>query len=113
MATRKKQQAQSLNTDIQKTVLDILNSVDNIDPQDLSKVTVEKFDKILSLISANIKLSAGNKNFDTNEYRIDKSTVFNYKMKYSNTGNINKEDIKSLNFFYQKHKTSRKRWTVK
>lgn len=104
MAIRKKQQAQSLNTDIQKTVLDILNSVDNIDPKDLSKITVEKFDKILSLISANIKMSAGNKNFDTNEFRIDKSTVFNYKMKYSTTGNISKEDINSLNLFYQKHK---------
>mgnify|MGYP001224655317 CR=1 FL=1 len=104
MAKRKKQQVQNLNTDIQKTVLDILNSVDNVDPKDISKVTVEKFDKILSLISANIKMSAGNRNFDQNEFRIDKSTVFNYKMKYSTTGNISKDDIQSLNLFYQKHK---------
>ena len=70
----------------------------------LKEITVEKFDKILSLISCNIKLSAGRKNFDTNEFRIDKSSVFNYKMKYSTTAAISKDDIIKLNLFYQKHK---------
>ena len=95
---------QKTNSDIQKTILDIISSIENIDPNSLSKITVEKFDKILALISVNIKLSDDKKNFDTNEFRVDKSSVFNYKMKYSTTGNISKEDIIDLNTFYQKHK---------
>ena len=105
MEIRKKQIAQQkLSSDIQKTVLDVISSFERVDPSSLSKITVEKFDQILSLISCNIKLSAISKNFDTNEYRVDKASVFNYKMKYSTTGSINKEDMIQLNLFYQKHK---------
>ena len=95
---------QKPNSDIQKTILDIISSIEKVDPNSLSKITVEKFDKILALISVNIKLSEDKKNFDTNEFRVDKASVFNYKMKYSTTGNISKEDVIDLNTFYQKHK---------
>ena len=98
MATRKEKD------NLQSTVLDILNNFGSVSESSLSKVTVEKFDKILSLISCNIKLSGTNRNFDTNEFRIDKSSVFNYKMKYTSTGTISKEDIIQLNLFFQKHK---------
>tara|TARA_R110000851_G_scaffold37986_4_gene97751 strand:+ start:9874 stop:10215 length:342 start_codon:yes stop_codon:yes gene_type:complete len=104
MQIRKSQAQVKSSSDIQKTVLELLSSIEKIDPNSLSKITVEKFDKILSLISCNIKLSDGMKNFDTNDFRIDKSSVFNYKMKYSTTGAINKEDTIQLNLFYQKHK---------
>ena len=69
-----------------------------------NSTTVDKDDKVLSLISCNIKLSSDNRNFDLKEMRIDKSTVFNYKMKYSTTGNISKNDISELNTIFQKHK---------
>ena len=91
-------------TNIKNTILDIIQNYNSIDENNLSKVTVGKFDHILSLISCNIKLSDIHKNFDTNEYRIDKSIVFNYKMKYSSTGNITKLDVSDLNKMYQKHK---------
>ncbi len=104
MGKRQMENPQKPNSDIQKTILDIISSVEKIDPNSLSKLTVEKFDKILALISVNIKLSDGKKNFDTNEFRVDKASVFNYKMKYSTTGNISKDDIIDLNLFYQKHK---------
>jgi hypothetical protein len=67
-------------TNIKKTVLEIIRNFGSIDYSNLSKVTVDKFDHILSLISCNIKLSNNHQNFDTNEYRIDKSTAFNYKI---------------------------------
>ena len=104
MEKRTKQEAKDHNSDLKNTVLDIISSYEKIDPKSLSKITVEKFDKILSLISCNIKLSDNRKNFDTNEFRIDKSSVFNYKMKYSTTGSISKDDMIKLNLFYQKHK---------
>ena len=95
---------QKPKNNIQDTVLDILNNFGSISSDRLSKVTIEKFDKILSLISCNIKLSKDKVNFDTNEFRVDKSSVFNYKMKYTSTGQISKEDITNLNLFFQKHK---------
>ena len=95
---------QKPNSDIQRTILDIISSIEKVDPNSLSKITVEKFDKILALISVNIKLSEGKKNFDTNDFRVDKASVFNFKMKYSTTGNISKDDVIDLNTFYQKHK---------
>ena len=52
----------------------------------------------------NIKLSKDLKNFDTNEYRVDKTNVFNMKMKYTSSGNLFREDINYLNKYYQKHK---------
>ena len=70
----------------------------------LNEDHLNRFEIILKLISCNIKLSADHKNFDTNEYRIDKSTVFNYKMKYQTTGEISKEEMIALNLLYQKHK---------
>ena len=91
-------------SNIQNTVLDILDNFGKVKPEEISKVTVEKFDKMLSLISCTIKLSSGNKNFETNEFRVDKSTVFNYKMKYTSTGQISKEDMIQLNLLFQKHK---------
>ena len=91
-------------TNIKKTVLEIIRNFGSIDYSNLSKVTVDKFDHILSLISCNIKLSNNHQNFDTNEYRIDKSTAFNYKMKYTSTGTITKDDVLDLNKIYQKHK---------
>jgi len=98
MATRKEMD------NLQKTVLDILNNFGKVNEENVSKLTTDKFDKILSLISCNIKLSLDKINFDTNEFRKDKSSVFNYKMKYTSTGQISKEDIIELNLFFQKHK---------
>ena len=98
MATRKQMD------NLQKTVLDILNNFGSVNEDNLSKVTIDKFDKILSLISCNIKLSGDSINFDTNEYRKDKSSVFNYKMKYTSTGQISQEDVKELNKIFQNHK---------
>jgi azurin len=100
MATRK----ESPTAKLQDTVIEILNNFGKVSEDSISKVTVEKFDKILSLISCNIKLSSDNRNFDTNEFRVDKSSVFNYKMKYTSTGQISKEDMIELNLFFQKHK---------
>ena len=104
MANKNMGKQQKPNSDIQRTILDIISSIEKVDPNSLSKITVEKFDKILALISVNIKLSEGKKNFDTNDFRVDKASVFNFKMKYSTTGNISKDDVIDLNTFYQKHK---------
>ena len=90
------------NKNLRDTVLTIISEWG--DTVHGSKITLEKYDKVLSLISCNIKLSNDNKNFDLSEMRKDKTHVFNYKMKYSTTGNINKDDIKDLNKFYQKHR---------
>ena len=101
--TIEKIKKENLNN-IKETVLKIIQNIGSIDEKSLSKVTVDKFDKILSLQSCNIKLSNSLNNFDTNDYRIDKSTVFNYKMKYTSTGDITNEDVTDLNKIYQKHK---------
>ena len=101
--TIEKIKMENLNN-IKETVLKIIQNIGSIDEKSLSKVTVDKFDKILSLQSCNIKLSNSLNNFDTNDYRIDKSTVFNYKMKYTSTGDITNEDVTDLIKIYQKHK---------
>ncbi len=71
---------------------------------DLSSDTLEKFDKVLEIISLNIKLSKDHKNFDTNEFRIDKSTTFNFKMKYQTSLNLSANDMRDVNQLYQKHR---------
>ena len=100
METRKSNPKQKLKN----TVISIIENFGNVSEKEVSKVTVDKFDKILSLVSCNIKLSSDKINFDTNEFRIDKATVFNYKMKYTSTGQLNSEDMKDLNLYFQKHK---------
>ena len=86
-----------------KAVTELINS--STDKElNLSKITIDKFDHVLSLISCNLKLSSDHNNFDKNEFRIDKSIVFNYKMKYSTTGNLSHIDISDLNKIHQKHK---------
>ena len=90
-------------SNIIKAVTELINSSSGKEVN-LSKMTIGKFDHVLSLISCNIKLSSEHNNFDKNEFRIDKSSVFNYKMKYSTTGNISQIDISDLNKIHQKHK---------
>ena len=93
------------NLNIKDVVKGLINDMGPaINSEDLNADTIKKFDSMLSLISMNIKLSVNLKNFDTNDYRIDKTKVFNMKMKYTTSGNLQSSDVNYLNKYYQKHK---------
>ena len=93
------------NLNLKEVVTDLINDIGpSIKKDSLNEETVKKFDGMLSLISMNIKLTKDLKNFDTTEYRIDKTKVFNMKMKYTSSGNLLREDIEYLNKYFQKHK---------
>jgi hypothetical protein len=66
---------------------------------------IKKIDRVISLIKINIKLANGHANFDTEEYVIDKNTVFDVKIKYTSTGiKPAKNALKDMNKIYNKHK---------
>ena len=66
---------------------------------------LNKFDKVISLIKINIKLASGHANFDTEEYVMDKNSIFDVKVKYTSTGiKPAKGALKDMNKIYNKHK---------
>jgi len=73
--------------------------------EDKSSGILVKIDLALDIIKINIKLSKGHKNFDIDEYKLDKEFIFNIKTKYQSTGikPLNKE-LKAINKIFNKHK---------
>ena len=66
---------------------------------------LNKFDKVISLIKINIKLAKDHANFDTEEYVMDKNSIFDVKVKYTSTGiKPAKSALKDMNKIYNKHK---------
>ena len=64
---------------------------------------IDKFEKLLSLISNNIKNSKGYNNFSESEYKVDKKKVFDIKHRAISVDNVSKDDLKLINKIYKKH----------
>ena len=68
------------------------------------KVDIDRFTKVIDLISDNIKNSKGYNNFSESEYRQDKKKVYDIKSKHlSSYIPENKSDLKLVNKIYKKH----------
>ena len=67
------------------------------------KHNIDKFEKLLSLISNNIKNSKGYNNFSESEYKVDKKKVFDIKHRAISVDNVSKDDLKLINKIYKKH----------
>ena len=105
MVKRKNSIMEKRNLNIKEVVTNLINDIGpSINSENLNDNIIKKFDDMLSLITMNIKLSKDLKNFATEEYRVDKTKVFNMKMKYTSSGNLLREDIDYLNNYFQKHK---------
>ena len=65
--------------------------------------SIDKFQRVLDLISENIKNSKGYKNFSVSEYKEDKKYVFDIKHKTLTITSVNIKDMKLINNIYKKH----------
>ena len=68
------------------------------------KVDIERFNKVIDLISKNIKNSKGYNNFSESEYKQDKKKVYDIKTKHLSAYIADdKNDLKLVNKIYKKH----------
>ncbi len=67
------------------------------------KDDISKFERLISLISKNIKNSKGYNNFSESEYKSDKKKVFDIKYKALSVSNISKDELQIINKIYKKH----------
>lgn len=65
---------------------------------------LHKLKTLKNLIVLNISNTDGKKNFSTIEYINDRKSVVDIEFKIQSTGSIDKEDLKSMNKLYKKHK---------
>lgn len=85
---------------------DAVNSFfDSIDKGTIQKDSIiETIDKVIKLISINIRLGKGHDNFDTDNWITEKNWLFDLRVKYIATKIKNKSDFKKANKLYNKHK---------
>jgi len=68
------------------------------------KVDIDRFSKVIDLISENIKNSKGYSNFSESEYKQDKKKVYDIKTKHLSAYIADdKNDLKLVNKIYKKH----------
>ena len=93
------------------TLVDSLESIfegaDKV-PRDIFKSSIEgvlyKLKTLKKLIVLNISNTDGKKNFNTVEYIDDRKSVVDIEFKIQSTGSTDKEDLKTMNTLYKKHK---------
>ena len=106
---RKADQADALqkigqdNPEQASKIKNILAAFGPIEDNSGSKDSINKFQKVLDLISENIKNSKDYINFPVSEYKEDKKCVFDIKHKTLAITSVNIEDIKHINKIYKKH----------
>ena len=80
-------------------------SPDSIEDNNIQKDSVvETIDKIIKLISVNIKLGKGHENFDVDSWQKESSRMFDLRVKYIATKIKDKSDFRVANKIYNKHK---------
>ena len=78
---------------------------DSIDNKEVRRDSVvETIDNIIKLISVNIRIAKGHENFDVDDWKEDRSFIFELRVKYIATKIKKKEDFKRANKLYNKHK---------
>jgi len=78
---------------------------DSIEDNNIQKDSVvETIDKIIKLISVNIKLGKGHENFDVDSWQKESSRMFDLRVKYIATKIKDKSDFRVANKIYNKHK---------
>jgi hypothetical protein len=78
---------------------------DSIDSKDIRTDSVVKtIDGLIKLISVNIRLAKGHENFNIEEWKDEKNSIFDLRVKYIATKIKNKSDFKDANKLYNKHK---------
>ena len=78
---------------------------DSIDNKDLRNDSIVKtIDGLIKLISVNIRLAKGHENFDVEEWKKEKNSIFDLRVKYIATKIKDKKDFKRANKLYNKHK---------
>lgn len=78
---------------------------DSIDSKDIKTDSVVKtIDGLIKLISVNIRLARGHENFNIEEWKDEKNSIFDLRVKYIATKIKNKSDFKEANKLYNKHK---------
>ncbi len=90
------------NYKLDSAVNTFFNSIEDNDIQ--NDGVVETIDKIIKLISINIKLGKGHNNFDVELWQQERSRMFDLRVKYVATKIKNKSDFKEANKLYNKHK---------
>tara|TARA_R110001592_G_scaffold271878_1_gene538440 strand:+ start:489 stop:941 length:453 start_codon:yes stop_codon:yes gene_type:complete len=86
---------------------DIFNTTEEV-PKDTFSSKVEdvlgKLKTLKQLIIYNIMCTEDKKNFDTEEYRVDRMYVTDTVFKIHATSEVDKGDLKKMNSLYKKHK---------
>ena len=90
------------NYKLEGAVNSFFDSIDNKEVK--SDSVVETIDNIIKLISVNIRIAKGHENFDIEEWKDDRSFIFDLRVKYIATKIKKKEDFKQANKLYNKHK---------
>ena len=86
---------------------DVFNISEEV-PKDTFSSKVEgvlgKLKTLKQLIIYNIACTEGKKNFDTEEYRVDRMYITDTVFKIHATNEVDKSDLKKMNTLYKKHK---------
>jgi hypothetical protein len=86
---------------------DVFNISEEV-PKDTFSSKVEgilgKLKTLKQLIIFNIMSTEDKRNFDTEEYRVDRMYITDTVFKIHATGEVDKEDLKKMNTLYKKHK---------
>ncbi len=100
-------ESNSESSQLLNTLGSIFNTTEEL-PKDTFSSKVEdvlgKLKTLKQLIIYNISCTEGKKNFDTEEYREDRMFVTDIVFKIHATSDVDKDDLKTMNSLYKKHK---------
>ena len=100
-------ESNSESSQLLSTLGSIFNTTEEL-PKDTFSSKVEdvlgKLKTLKQLIIYNISCTEDKKNFDTEEYREDRMFVTDIVFKIHATSDVDKDDLKTMNSLYKKHK---------
>ena len=100
-------ESNSESSQLLNTLGSIFNTTEDL-PKDTFSSKVEdvlgKLKTLKQLIIYNISCTEDKKNFDTEEYREDRMFVTDIVFKIHATSDVDKDDLKTMNSLYKKHK---------
>ena len=100
-------ESNSESSQLLNTLGSIFNTTEDL-PKDTFSSKVEdvlgKLKTLKQLIIYNISCTEDKKNFDTEEYREDRMFVTDIVFKIHATNEVDKDDLKTMNTLYKKHK---------
>tara|TARA_R100001377_G_C3145053_1_gene94134 strand:- start:13 stop:477 length:465 start_codon:yes stop_codon:yes gene_type:complete len=99
--------ANSESSQLMSKLGEIFDTTEEV-PKDTFSTKVEKvlgkLKTLKQLIILNIMSTEGKKNFDTDEYRVDRMFVTDTVFKIHATNEVDTGDLKTMNTLYKKHK---------